>query len=106
MALDDLRETFNTVRPHTNGLISRSRHSRVTVRCYAYAMDWAFVSNEAERTHHRFEVPNHNSSVDRSGNDLSEVGIKAGRCNAIFVSFERTLEGGICYTLLCAGASD
>jgi len=106
MALYDLRETFNTVRPHTNCLISGSGYNRVAVRCYAYAMDWAFVSNEAERTHHWFEVPNHYSSVDRSGNDLSEVGIKAGRCNAIFVSFERTLEGGIGYTLVCVGACD
>ena len=108
MALNYLGEAFHTVGPDTNSLISGSRYDCVAIWSYAHAVDWSFVSNEAERPHHWLKVPDHYSAVERAGNDLSEVGVETSRRGTIFVALERTLEGGVghCFLRTSRLASD
>ena len=77
MRLDDLGESLYTIRPNTDGLIGRARHNLVSIWRHAYTVNCTFVSHEAERAHHRLEVPDHNGAVERARNDLSEVRIEA-----------------------------
>ena len=95
MTLDDLGEALNAVRPHSDGLIGRGRHDSVTIGRSAHAVDCPFVSNEAERTHHWLEVPDHDSAVERSRDDLSQVGVEACGCRSGLVTLERTLKGRV-----------
>ena len=77
MRLDDLGEALDTVGPDANSLIGRARDDLVPIWSHADAMDGTFVSHESERAHHRLKVPDHDSAVERAGNDLAQVGVEA-----------------------------
>lgn len=92
MTLDHLGEALNAIRPNTNGLISAGRYNCVAIGSRAYAVHCSFVSNEPERSHHGLEVPDHDGAIERPRNDLSEVGVEAGRGDTVLVTLEAALK--------------
>ncbi len=112
MRLDHLGETFHTVGPDTNGLISGTRDNLVAVRGHTNAVNCALVSHEAEWSHHRFKVPDHNSAIERSWDNLAQVWIETCGRDSIFMAFEWAFHGGVgrgttrkCTSLSCSGLS-
>lgn len=96
MTLDHLRESFDRVLPNADCVITRTRHNRLTIRRHCHVMHWPFVSHESERSHHGFEVPDHDCAVERSGDNLAQIGVEGRRGDPVFVAFERAAQGRIC----------
>jgi len=92
VALNNLRESFNSVIPNSNGIISRSRYNGVATWTNSDGVDGTLMSHKAEWPHIRFEGPHHYSAILRATNYLVEVWVEASRQNAFFVSLERPFE--------------
>ena len=95
MALDDLGEALDAVRPDADGLVRARTDDRVAVGRRADTVHGTLVSNESEWPHHRFEIPHHDCPVKRARNHLAQVRIEASRCNSIFMPSETSLESGV-----------
>jgi len=91
MSLYNLWVTFNSVVPESNRMILRWGSNHISWRSDFNIINWAFMTNESERSHGRFEVPNHNCSVLRSRHNLLQVWVECNSTNFVFVTFEWSL---------------
>ena len=95
VGLDHVRVALHGVVPYPHCLICRARNNLSPIGGHNHAVDWPFVSNEAERPHLGLEVPDHDSAVERAADGLLEVGVERHRSDAVFVALERSLKGGV-----------
>jgi hypothetical protein len=86
--LDYLGVPFHGVVPDPDCRVLRPRHDCVAARRDCDRVNRTCMSNEAEWSHIRLEIPNHDSLVARSTNDLAQIWVEACRENCILVALE------------------
>ena len=65
-----MRETLHRVVPESDSTICTSRGDDVSWSDGLDIVDWALVSDKSVGSHGGFEVPNHNGTILRTGDDL------------------------------------
>lgn len=98
MTLNHLRWSFNWVVPYSDSLISWAWGNKVTSRRDLDIVNRSLMTNEPVWSQRRFEVPNHDSSIQRWWNHLFQVWVESNCCDCILMTLERSFKRWVAHS--------